>query len=211
MKVDEITEGFWDVMAGAVNPMSRKNMIGSQKKDPATGQPMIDASGNPVYNTAADYAADYAASKERPSVADYEAQYRQQYLGQADAIEKGVLAPDHVSSVTRKGIDQTRREANMPPVDWAKIDAAHAAEKAKKSTPAGRGFKVYVPKSKTPPPPPPVPDTPPPPPPVPDTPPPPPPPIPDPPIKTGGKTFMPGHPAYEGLKKSLMKAGHWPP
>jgi len=118
MKVDEITEGFWDTMAGALNPMSRKNMIGSQKKDPSTGQPMTDASGNPIHNTAADY----AASMKRPSVDDYEAQYRQQYLGQADAIEKGALSPDHISSVTRRGIDQTRREAGMKPVDWEHLD-----------------------------------------------------------------------------------------
>jgi len=110
MKVNEITEGLWDVIAGAVNPMSRKNMIGSQKG--------VDAAGNPIHNTAADY----KASKNRPSVDDYETQYRQQYLDQATAIEKGALAPDHVSSVTRKGIDQTRREAGMKPVDWEHLD-----------------------------------------------------------------------------------------
>jgi hypothetical protein len=118
MKVNEITEGAWDFMMGALNPMSRKNMMGAQKG--------VDAAGNPIHNTAADY----AASKKRPSVDDYETRYRQQYLDQATAIEKGALAPDHVSSVTRKGIDQTRREARMPPVDWAKIDADHAAKSA---------------------------------------------------------------------------------
>ena len=110
MKVNEITEGAWDFMMGALNPMSKKNMIGAQYG--------IDAAGNPVYNTTADY----AASKKRPSVDDYETRYRQQYLDQATAIEKGALAPDHVSSVTRKGIDQTRREAGMPPVDWEHLD-----------------------------------------------------------------------------------------
>ena len=168
MKVNEITEGAWDFMMGALNPMSRKNMIGAQKG--------VDAAGNPIHNTAADY----AASRKRPSVDDYEAQYRKQYLDQATAIEKGALAPDHVSDVTRKGIDQTRREASLPPVDWAKIDAAQAAEKAKKSAPPNP-----LPPSPTP--------------------------IPDPPIKAGGITLMPGHPDYEGFEKSLMKAGHWPP
>ena len=118
MKVNEITEGAWDFMMGALNPMSRKNMIGAQKG--------VDAAGNPIHNTAADY----AASRKRPKVDDYEAQYRQQYLDQATAIEKGALAPDHVSDVTRKGIDQTRREASLPPVDWAKIDAEYEAKKA---------------------------------------------------------------------------------
>jgi len=123
MKVNEITEGAWDFMMGALNPMSRKNMIGAQWG--------IDAAGNPVYNTAADY----RASKKRPSVDDYEEKYRQQYLDQATAIEKGALPPDHVSSVTRKGIDQTRREANMPPVDWAKLDAEHQAKQAAAAAP----------------------------------------------------------------------------
>ena len=123
MKVNEITEGAWDFMMGALNPMSRKNMIGAQKG--------VDAAGNPVYNTAADY----KASKKRPSADDYEAQYRQQYLDQATAAEAGALTPDNVSSVTRKGINQTRREANMPPVDWAKLDADHAAKQAAAAAP----------------------------------------------------------------------------
>jgi hypothetical protein len=131
MKVNEITEGAWDFMMGALNPMSRKNMIGAQKG--------VDAAGNPIYNTAADY----KASKKRPSVDDYEAQYRQQYLDQATAIEKGALPPDHVSSVTRKGIDQTRREANMPPVDWAKLDAEYEAKKAAAAAPPQSATNQY--------------------------------------------------------------------
>ena len=31
------------------------------------------------------------------------------------------------------------------------------------------------------------------------------------PIKAGGKTFMPDHPDYAGLKKAMMAVGHWPP
>jgi hypothetical protein len=120
MKVNEITEGAWDFMMGALNPMSKKSLIGAQKG--------VDAAGNPIHYTSADY-------KVRPNVDDYETRYRQQYLDQATAIEKGALAPDHVSSVTRKGIDQTRREANMPPVDWAKIDAEYEAKKAAVAAP----------------------------------------------------------------------------
>jgi hypothetical protein len=123
MKVNEITEGAWDFMMGALNPMSRKNMIGAQRG--------VDAAGDPVYNTAADY----RASKKQSSTKDYEAQYRQQYLDQASAAEAGALTPDNVSSVTRKGINQTRREANMPPVDWAKLDAEHEAKQAAAAAP----------------------------------------------------------------------------
>ena len=142
MKVNEITEGFGSTLWGAFGGPTKQSLA---KWNPLTG------AKNLAQNLRSTPKPDQYTKATDDSI--------QRTLAISDQRANGTLDPKQIgidmndpNDIKRRAIDWHRRDAGAEPIDWAKIDAAHAAEKAKKSAPASRGFRMHVPKSKTPPP-----------------------------------------------------------
>lgn len=113
MKIKEITEGLWDVMRGAMNPNSYKNLQGARTGD-------YDAAGNPTYHGKP---ASASAAMNTAWETQAKMQANKSHEDEVAKITSNQIDPRTYDASKRAAIDDANRKRGKAPIDWSTITA----------------------------------------------------------------------------------------